>query len=129
VAAPGQTLKALVRDELRGPVSELVRQVVVELVHEELTAAAPVATEAPQSTNGATPSSKTCRTCGIEKPADQFALNRRVCRPCRRQQNLAWEAERVERRREQRTHAPGDDDEEGPRASTTTEPQTVSSEA
>ncbi len=68
MAAPGQTLKALVRDELRGPVSELVRQVVVELVHEELTAAAPVATEAPQSTNGATPSSKTCRTCGIESP-------------------------------------------------------------
>ncbi len=129
MAAPGQTLKALVRDELRGPVSEHVRQVVVELVHEELTAAAPVATEAPQSTNGATPSSKTCRTCGIEKPADQFAPNRRVCKPCRREQNHAWEAERVERRREQRTHSPGvasDDDEEGPRA---VEPQTVSSEA
>jgi len=36
VAAPEQTLEALVRDELRGPVSELVRQVVVELVREEL---------------------------------------------------------------------------------------------
>ena len=36
VAAPEQTLKALVKDELRGPVSELVRQVVVELVHEQL---------------------------------------------------------------------------------------------
>jgi hypothetical protein len=32
VAAPEQTLEALVRDDLRGPVSEVVRQVVVELV-------------------------------------------------------------------------------------------------
>jgi hypothetical protein len=32
VAAPEQTLEALVRDDLRGPVSELVRQVGVELV-------------------------------------------------------------------------------------------------
>jgi hypothetical protein len=36
VATPPETLEALVRDELRGPVSELVRQVVVELVHEQL---------------------------------------------------------------------------------------------
>ncbi len=53
----------------------------------------------------------------VEKPADQFALNRRVCKSCRREQNQVWEAERVERRREQHTYAPGvvpDDDEEGP---------------
>jgi hypothetical protein len=43
VAAPEQTLEALVRDELRGPVSELVRQVVVELVREELNGHAPQA--------------------------------------------------------------------------------------
>jgi hypothetical protein len=37
VAAPaGQPLEALVWDELRGPVSELVRKVVVELVREQL---------------------------------------------------------------------------------------------
>jgi hypothetical protein len=36
VAAPGQTLEALVKDELRGPVTELVRRVVVELVREQL---------------------------------------------------------------------------------------------
>jgi hypothetical protein len=42
VAAPaGQPLEALVRDELRGPVSELVRQIVVELVHEQLNGSAP----------------------------------------------------------------------------------------
>jgi hypothetical protein len=127
VAAPAPTSEVLVRDELRGPVSDLVRRVVVELVREQLNGAASVATEAPQNTNGAT---KTCRTCGIEKPADQFAANRRVCKSCRREQNHVWEAERVERRREQRTHASGaapDDDEGGPRADT--EPQTVSSEA
>jgi hypothetical protein len=38
VAAP---LEALVGNELRGPVSELVRQVVVELVREQLNGAAP----------------------------------------------------------------------------------------
>jgi hypothetical protein len=36
VTAPPETLEALVKDELRGPVSELVRRVVVELVHEQL---------------------------------------------------------------------------------------------
>jgi hypothetical protein len=36
VAAPEQTLEALVRDELRGPVSELVRRLVPELVAEQL---------------------------------------------------------------------------------------------
>jgi hypothetical protein len=37
VAAPaGQPLEALVKDELRGPVTELVRRVVVELVREQL---------------------------------------------------------------------------------------------
>jgi hypothetical protein len=42
VAAPaGQPLEALVRDELRGPVSELVRQVVVELVREQLNGSGP----------------------------------------------------------------------------------------
>jgi hypothetical protein len=35
-AAAGQPHDAPVRDELRGPVSELVRQVVVELVREQL---------------------------------------------------------------------------------------------
>jgi hypothetical protein len=103
VAAPPETLEALVRDELRGPVSELVRRVVVELVREQLNGAASVVAEAPQSTNGATPSTKTCRACGIEKPADQFAPNRRVCKPCRREQGRGWEEGRVARRREQRT--------------------------
>jgi hypothetical protein len=42
VAAPAEApLEQLVRDELRGPVSELVRQVVVELVREQLNGAAP----------------------------------------------------------------------------------------
>jgi hypothetical protein len=41
VAAPAPTLEALVRDELRGPVSDLVRQVVVELVRKQLNGAGP----------------------------------------------------------------------------------------
>ena len=36
VAAPEQTLEALVRDELRGPVFELVRRLVPALVAEAL---------------------------------------------------------------------------------------------
>jgi hypothetical protein len=35
----GATLEALVKDELRGPVSELVRRLAVELVHEQLNGA------------------------------------------------------------------------------------------
>jgi hypothetical protein len=68
VAAPPQTLEALVRDELRGPVSKLVRRVVVELVREQLNGHAPVETTA---ANGATetPSTKVCRKCEREKPA------------------------------------------------------------
>jgi hypothetical protein len=34
VAAPGQTLEALVKDEQRGPVSELVRRLIPELQNE-----------------------------------------------------------------------------------------------
>jgi hypothetical protein len=110
VAAPPQTLEALVRDELRGPVSELVRQVVVELVREQLNGAAP-APEAASSANGAVPSTKVCRTCGDEKPAGEFAHNRRVCKSCRREQGRTWEEARVARRR---VEAAPDDDEEGP---------------
>jgi hypothetical protein len=47
VAAPG--LEQIIKDELRGPVSELVRQVVVELVQEQLNAAAPALSPRPQS--------------------------------------------------------------------------------
>jgi hypothetical protein len=49
VAAPAETpLEQLVRDELRGPVSELVRQVVVELVREQLNGAAETAVGVPR---------------------------------------------------------------------------------
>jgi hypothetical protein len=100
VAAPEQTLEALVKDELRAPVSELVRRAVVELVREQLNghAAAP--------TNGATPTTKLCRVCEREKPADQFGKGRRVCKACRREQGRAWEDARAARRRKQHTHAP-----------------------
>jgi hypothetical protein len=43
VAAPPQTLEALVRDEWRGPVQEIVRRLVPELVAEALNGAAPEA--------------------------------------------------------------------------------------
>jgi len=125
VAAPPETLEALVRNELRGPVSELVRQVVVELVHEQLNGYAPVEAKPASSTNGATPSTKVCRTCGREKPADQFARNRRVCKSCRREQGRSWEEQRVARRKQ----AALDDDEEDPQPETLAadlEPQSVS---
>jgi hypothetical protein len=113
VATPaGQPLEALVRDELRGPVSELVRRVVVELVREQLNDGDTGAElrEVPPSTNGATSSTKVCRRCGCEKPAEQFARNRRVCKPCRREQGRTWEEKRGARRKQ----AALDDDEEGP---------------
>jgi hypothetical protein len=110
VAPSPQTLETLVRDELRGPVSELVRQVVVELVREQLNGAAPLETKSADRTNGA-PSTKVCRSCGSEKPADQFAPNRRVCKACRREQGRSWEEQRVARRR---MEAASDDDEEVP---------------
>jgi hypothetical protein len=50
VAAPaGQPLEVLVRDELRGPVSEFVRRVVVEVVREELNGAAEAAVSGPEN--------------------------------------------------------------------------------
>ena len=104
MAAPVESLEALVRDELRGPVSELVRQVVVELVHEQLNGAgasleppAESAVSGPENaqeeTNGPGASSdtpqpstdrKTCRVCGEQKPASAFERGRRQCRQCRR---------------------------------------------
>jgi hypothetical protein len=44
VTVAPEPVEALVRDELRGPVSELVRRVVVELVREQLNGAGPGAT-------------------------------------------------------------------------------------
>lgn len=119
VAAPPQTLEALVKNELRGLVSELVERAVRELVYEILNGAAPAPVEAKTaaSANGATatPSTKLCRSCGREKPADEFAKGRRVCKPCRREQGRSWEERRVARRREHRTAAePGG--EEPPRS-------------
>jgi hypothetical protein len=128
VAAPAEApLEQLVRDELAGPVSELVRRVVVELVRAQLNGGHTGLDlrEVQPSTNGATPSTKVCRSCGHEKPADQFARNRRVCKSCRREQGRSWEEKRVARRKQ----AALDDDEEGPRPDTLAsdvESQTVS---
>jgi hypothetical protein len=96
VAASEQTLEALVRDELRGPVSELVRQVVVELVREQLNGHAPAPVEATvtrtettqESTNGSMSTSasadrKACVLCGETKPSSSFDPGRRQCRTCR----------------------------------------------
>jgi hypothetical protein len=88
VAAPLQTLEALVRDELRGPVQEIVRrlvpELVPELVAEALNGATP-ATMEPKAANGATaaPSTKVCRVCGETKPATAFEAGRQQCRACR----------------------------------------------
>jgi hypothetical protein len=84
VAAPaGQPLEALVRDELRGPVTELVQRVVRELVREQLNGAAPVEVDTTRSVNGATPSTKVCKTCKRKLPLDRFATHRNECKSCR----------------------------------------------
>jgi hypothetical protein len=86
VSAPaGQPLEALVKDELRGRVSELVRRIVVELIHEQLNGghAGLDLQEVPASTNGATPSTKVCTLCGETKPSSAFNAGRRQCRKCR----------------------------------------------
>ena len=121
MAAPGQTLEALVRDELRGPVGQLVRKVVVELVHEQLNGAVPeaevltridvVAAPTAQETIEASTEGKplppvsrtrrTCARCGEEKDMIAFGRGRRVCRRCRGLQ----ERERARQRRA-RIHEP-----------------------
>lgn len=126
----GQSLEALVRDELRGPVAELVERVVRELVHEQLNGAAPAsATEAgalpraPQLPSAATeaagatpdppvtgvpPGTKTCSRCGETKPASEFSKHRAVCRVCRRR----YANERNRRRRAIAKTSNGNDGEE-----------------
>jgi hypothetical protein len=104
VAAPaGQPLEALVKDELRGPVQELVRQVVVELVREQLNGAAPTlgpsadtavsgpenaqqARRRPGPTPKPAPAERRCNRCGEKKPAGEYAPGRGTCRSCRRAQ-------------------------------------------
>jgi hypothetical protein len=81
VAAPEQTLEALVRDELRGPVSELVRRLVPDLVREELqlNGAAPTIAEMVE-----TPSTKACTICKRVLPTSSFDRHRNQCKECRR---------------------------------------------
>ena len=101
VAAASDSLEQIIRDELRVPVSELVRRVVVELVREQLNgdrlAKAQSAVSGPENaqteTNGPGETSdspqtstglKTCRVCGEQKAARAFERGRRQCRQCRR---------------------------------------------
>lgn len=126
MAAPVESLdlEALVRDELRGPVSELVRRLIPQLVAEALTNGAgepgtetpprrselpPQAMRAlaaipepPQASTGAT--TKTCRICNETKPAGKFDRGRLVCRACRSRQE-----------RERQVQRQASDDEEPPR--------------
>jgi hypothetical protein len=111
VAAPGQTLEALVRDELRAPVAELVRRLIPELVAEQLYAGGP---QLPQeATNGSTatavplPIVKRCTRCDETKTLDQFAKGRAQCRRCR----ADYEKRRQRERRERQ--APEDDEPAG----------------
>jgi hypothetical protein len=98
VAAPSETLEALVRDELRGPVSELVQRVVVELVREQLNGNAlslgsatgsenaQEAHRRPGPTPKPAPAERRCSRCGETKPAGEYAKGRGTCRSCRRAQ-------------------------------------------
>jgi hypothetical protein len=98
VAAPGQTLEALVRDELRGPITELVRRVVLHLAREEIARLNGVPAPVPEA-NGqgeaSAPTWKRCLACGEEKPSSAFERGRNQCRQCRGRQD----AERKRRRR------------------------------
>jgi hypothetical protein len=114
VAAPAQGLEALVRDELRGPVAELVRRLVPELVAETLNGSGPSAAVVlpgadtpPQPTNGAAatpdtssvstaPTTRRCKICGVDKPLSAFGPHRHQCKPCRNPQAVARERRRRE---------------------------------
>jgi hypothetical protein len=99
VAAQAEApLEQLVRDELRGPVSELVRRVVLELVREQLNGSDPgpsaqtaveIAQE-PRLRPGPKPKSppieRRCNRCGETKPAGEYGQGRGTCRSCRRAQ-------------------------------------------
>src|SRR5438046_2156455 len=90
VAPAEQTLEALVRDELRGPVAELVRRLVHELVAEQLIGG-PSLSSTPRASGGAeettassqTTAAKVCGICGETKPLDAFERGRRQCKQCR----------------------------------------------
>ena len=83
MAAPEQTLEALVREELRGPVSELVRRLVHELVAEQMNGAIAPAPANGAPSNGAA-ASKVCTGCGEQKPVSEFERHRNRCKECRR---------------------------------------------
>jgi hypothetical protein len=104
VAAASDSLEQIIRDELRAPVSELVRQVVVELVREQLNGSAAAslgssaepAVSGPENVQGAprrpgptpklAPAARRCNRCGETKPASEYAPGRGTCRSCPRAQ-------------------------------------------
>jgi hypothetical protein len=106
VAAPEQTLEALVKDELRGPVSELVRRLVPELVREQLSGYAGAHQLPQEATNGSTAtadppraveaSTRHCKGCDRELALDQFSPGHYRCRECRRREQRERDARRRE---------------------------------
>jgi hypothetical protein len=112
VAAPEASLEALVRDELRPAVAELVRRLAVDVAREELER---LNVETAQATNGrAELSTKRCSVCNETKPLADFARTRSQCRACR--SRLDAEARRrrarAPARREARDTASNEDDED-----------------
>jgi integrase-like protein len=98
VATPEQSLEALVKDELRGPVSELGRRLVPELVAEALNGAAagaemplsgslvpPATTKASDATPDPPPT-KRCNGCNRDLRASAFSPKHYRCRECRRRE-------------------------------------------
>jgi ribosomal protein L37AE/L43A len=113
VAAPVESLEEIVRAELREPVAELVRRVVLDLAREEAEAqlarlgaslnggpraAAEMVLSGPQSPQDTTEAlakvsdfpraleaaRRLCHLCQKEKPAEAFERGRWQCRDCRR---------------------------------------------
>jgi hypothetical protein len=87
VAAPEQTLEALVRDELLPHVAALVHRLVPELVAESLNGATPALVESAAGASGSTADTKVCRACEQTLSVDRFEKHRGICRECRRQEH------------------------------------------
>lgn len=83
-------LEEIIRAELREPVEEIVRRVVVELVHEQLNGhtemplGRPIS-ESPPTTQALT--QRLCKDCEQVKDITEFEPHRHVCRRCRREQH------------------------------------------
>jgi hypothetical protein len=123
--AATQPLKTLIREELRAPVARIVREVVVDLVREELNGNGHAemvlsgrgSSPERQKRNGGRPKQaeasatsmtrRTCRSCGGTKPLRAFEPRRQVCRTCRNADAIAKRKRRLARAQTQEEEESG----------------------